>query len=601
MSEALGLSLGVANLVAAREGSTPVVRRSVLTVYERRASEVGLPEENPNAGEPGLVMRGFIERVGDRAPLVAADGTKYLGEALTVEALEVMARTVGYGTPVTVAVPAYWSEGQYAALRAEFFAQPTLAPNGVPPALISDATAALTALRAKPGFPTDGVVALCDFGAGGTSVTLTNAGANFQQVGQSVRYTDFSGDAIDQLILNHLRAAAADADTTRDVASTTRLGSLTRLLGECQRAKEHLSAATVATVQAGSGADLTLSRSEFEQLISQPLDRFVSAVEEILQRNGIPRSNLAAMAIVGGGASIPLVTTRLSGRLQVPVLTTPQPVYSAAIGAAVLGQLQSSAGARNRGESASGEPDRSGGHSHGRGDSSRGGRPGRRRPVGVVTRRRRGRAGPVHRSRTRNAITAGNQRDSATPTMSRYGAQAARLPWYKRTALVLSVAGAAAAVLLAVVLALTLGHTNNAPANEPAVPADVANRHRDRAEQQPHRDGDPTTATIVVHEHHTAARAHDDNPAPHHDDPAAHHDDDRAADHHSHHGPADHDIAGDHHRAADHHATTTEIPALTRPDFPYRLPISAEPQARATPERKVRAASLASKAAEMSL
>ncbi|HEY1440239.1 MAG TPA: molecular chaperone, partial [Mycobacterium sp.] len=116
MSESLGLSLGVANLVAAREGSTPVARKSVLTVYDQRASEVGLPEENPNATEPGLVMRGFVERVGDRAPLVAADGTKYLGEALTVEALEVMARTAGYGARVTVAVPAYWSEGQYAAL-----------------------------------------------------------------------------------------------------------------------------------------------------------------------------------------------------------------------------------------------------------------------------------------------------------------------------------------------------------------------------------------------------------------------------------------------------------------------------------------------------
>ena len=76
-------------------------------------------------------MRGFVERVGDRTPLVAADGTKYLGDALTVEALEAMARTVGYGTPVTIAVPAYWSEDQSAALREEFFAQPGLAPDGV--------------------------------------------------------------------------------------------------------------------------------------------------------------------------------------------------------------------------------------------------------------------------------------------------------------------------------------------------------------------------------------------------------------------------------------------------------------------------------------
>ena len=470
MSESLGLSLGVANLVAAREGSTPVVRKSVLTVYDQRASEVGLPEENSGSTEPGLVMRGFVERVGDRAPLVATDGTKYLGEALTVEALEVMARTVGYGTPVTVAVPAYWSEGQYAALRAEFFAQPTLAPNGVPPALISDATAALAALRAQSGFPTDGVVALCDFGAGGTSVTLTNAGANFQQVGPSVRYTDFSGDAIDQLILNHLRAAAPDADTTRDVASTTRLGTPTRLLGECQRAKEHLSAAATVTVQAGSGADVRLSRSEFEQLISGPLDRLVSTVEEILQRNGIPRSNLAAMAIVGGGASIPLVTTRMSGRLQVPVLTTPQPIYSAAIGAAVLGQLQSSAGAATAASPIVENPTELVGTSTDEmTQAARGARAGDDRPVAWSQDADAAEpvpyTGPEHTSDYGRESTGFDYADD-----QRDGAQAARLPWYKRTALVLSVVGAAAAVLVAAVLALTLGHTNKAPANEPAPP-----------------------------------------------------------------------------------------------------------------------------------
>ena len=90
MSESLGLSIGVANLVAARVGSAPVTRRSVLTFFDHRAAEVGLPEENPGLAEPGLVLRGFVERVGDRAPLVAADGTRYLGEALTVEALDAM-------------------------------------------------------------------------------------------------------------------------------------------------------------------------------------------------------------------------------------------------------------------------------------------------------------------------------------------------------------------------------------------------------------------------------------------------------------------------------------------------------------------------------
>ena len=234
MSESLGLSIGVANLVAARVGSAPVRRSSVLTLFEHRATEIGLPEDNPNLTEPGLVLRGFVERVGDRAPLVAADGTKYQGAALTVEAIEAMARTVAYGTPITIAVPAHWSEAQSTALREEFFAQPDLARDGAPPVLVSDAMAALAALRGQPGFPTDGVVALCDFGAGGTTVTLIDAGSNYRQIGPSVRYADFSGDAIDQLILDHL-LAGVDATTSDGLPNTTRAGSLARLLGDFGR------------------------------------------------------------------------------------------------------------------------------------------------------------------------------------------------------------------------------------------------------------------------------------------------------------------------------------------------------------------------------
>ena len=461
MTESLGLSIGVANLVAARVGSTAVSRKSVLTIFDHRAGEVGLPEENPNLNEPGLVMRGFVERVGDGSPLVAADGTKYLGEALTVEALEAMARTVGYGTPIAIAIPAYWSERQSAALRDEFFAQPALAPNGVPPLLISDATAALTALRTRPGFPTNGVVALCDFGAGGTSITLSNAGSNFQQVGSSVRYGEFSGDEIDQLIANHLRATGSGAEVT----GTVRMGSQARLLGECQRAKEELSGAseaTIASIPGSAGADIRLSRTEFEQLISGPLDRFVSTVEEILQRNGI-RANLAAVATVGGGASIPVLTTRLSERLQVPIFTTPQPVVSAAVGAAVLGQQQSSGGAPTAAAPVIETPTQ----------MASAAPPTQAVPTASAT------PAPLAWSEDADEgdepvlYTGGEHsgeyvREAAgfdDPADQRYAEEAARLPWYKRTALVLSVAGALIAILVAVVLALTLGHTNTNPVN----------------------------------------------------------------------------------------------------------------------------------------
>jgi actin-like ATPase involved in cell morphogenesis len=458
MTESLGLSIGVANLVAARAGSAAVSRKSVLTIFDHRAGEVGLPEENPNLNEPGLVMRGFVERVGDGSPLVAADGTKYLGEALTVEALEAMARTVGYGTPIAIAIPAYWSERQSAALRDEFFAQPALAPNGVPPLLISDATAALTALRTRPGFPTDGVVALCDFGAGGTSVTLSNAASNFQQVGTSVRYAGFSGDEIDQLIANHLQASGSGAD-----AGTGRMGSQARTLGESRRAKEELSGASEATIATGAGADIRLSRTEFEQLISGHLDRFLATVEDILQRNGI-REKLAAVATVGGGASIPVLSTRLSERLQVPIFTAPQPLASAALGAAVLSQQQSSAGAPTAAAPVIETPTQMA--------------PAAAPPTQAVP---TATAAPAPLAWSEDAdesdepvpYTGGEHSDEYArkaaefddPADQRYADEAGQLPWYKRTALVLTVAGALLAVLVAIVLALTLGHQNTNPVN----------------------------------------------------------------------------------------------------------------------------------------
>jgi hypothetical protein len=227
------------------------------------------------------------------------------------------------------------------------FAQPGLTPpGGAAPVTIPDAKAALAALHSQPGFPTDGIVTLCDFGASGTSVTLTDAASNFQQIGPTVRYGEFSGNGIDQLILRNLHAGDNVAEDT-DRASTKPIGSLSRRFDECRRAKEQLSTATVTVVPAempGFGQDVRLSRGEFEDMISEPLEQFVSAVEDILEHNGIPRANLAAAATVGGGACIPLITSRLSARLDVPIFTTPQPAFSAAIGAAELGRQRSSPG-----------------------------------------------------------------------------------------------------------------------------------------------------------------------------------------------------------------------------------------------------------------
>ncbi|MEH3139256.1 MAG: Hsp70 family protein [Mycobacterium kyogaense] len=355
MTEPLGLSIGMTNLVAARVGRPPETRRSILTVYPDRAPEVGIPT---NAAQPGLVLSGFVDRVGDPVPLVAADGSAHRAEVVLAEALAAMARLVDGGSPVAIAVPAHWGPGTLGALRGALRSRPILAPDGVPAALIPDASAALAALQAAPGLPDHGVVVLVDLGGSGTSVTLADAGANLDLVGQTVRYPDFSGDAVDQLLLDHVLSGIADANDA-DPAGTAAVGSLARLRDECRQAKERLSEQTATVVPAelpGVRSDIRVTRPELEQLIAEPLGGLLGVIDDALQRAAVPTANVAAIATVGGGAAIPAVTQRLSERLRAPVITTPESALNVAAGAALVANQSLDAQAATGLAPAAGEP-----------------------------------------------------------------------------------------------------------------------------------------------------------------------------------------------------------------------------------------------------
>ncbi|MDZ4266007.1 MAG: hypothetical protein U1D00_09990, partial [Mycobacterium sp.] len=161
MRSSLGVSLGAANLIAVADGR-PTVRRAVLTLSPNRLPQVGSPTT------PGVPVTGFVDRVGDPVSLVAADGSSHHADGLAataIEALTRVARPQRRPDVAAVAVPAHWPQSAVAALRARV---PHLT-------VVSDAVAALTALQANPGLPAHGVVALCDFGATGSSITLAEA------------------------------------------------------------------------------------------------------------------------------------------------------------------------------------------------------------------------------------------------------------------------------------------------------------------------------------------------------------------------------------------------------------------------------------------
>ena len=318
MSDPLGLSVGTTNLVAARVGNQPVTRRSVLTL--------------PQSGD---TISGFVERVGDRVPLVTPDGKSYLAEQLLVEALEAMVQ-VGGGpsSDVAIAIPAHWGPSTTWAFRSALGNSRTLSQTGEPVRLVSDAVAALTALQANPGITVNGVVALLDFGGSGTSITLADARSSFEPIGETLRYADFSGDLVDQALLSHvLDNLGGDAIPPEPRRSGRSKAARGVPAGQGAAVGGHRDPTGRRTP--GYRADIRLTREELQDLIRR---RWTASfgLDEMTQRSGQRPNGLAALAIVGGGASIPFVTQRLSEHTQLPVVTTPQPARNAAVGAALF-------------------------------------------------------------------------------------------------------------------------------------------------------------------------------------------------------------------------------------------------------------------------
>ncbi|MBJ7386775.1 MAG: molecular chaperone, partial [Mycolicibacterium sp.] len=90
MTDGLGLSIGATNLTAVAVGRAAVRRSAVLTLYPHRPPEVGVPSENPNLAERGLILTDFVDRVGDPVGLLAPDGSSHRADVLLADALRAM-------------------------------------------------------------------------------------------------------------------------------------------------------------------------------------------------------------------------------------------------------------------------------------------------------------------------------------------------------------------------------------------------------------------------------------------------------------------------------------------------------------------------------
>ncbi|ATL65825.1 Hsp70 family protein [Nocardia terpenica] len=220
------------------------------------------------------------------------------------------------GPPGSIAV-AYRDREQAVAIRAAIGRQRRDVQ------LIPESTAALTFLRHTGLLDRYRTVAIVDFGASGTTVTVADLADD--TVLRSERTSAISGTAVDELIYHHLLDCHFARRGTRPNRGM--------LINRSRAAKEHLSVAPAVTIDHVAGQPLKLTRADFEELVADLMREAAVFASAVFAR--APRQPEAVM-VIGGGANMPVVVSALDHLLDVPVSTVSEPEVATAKGAALV-------------------------------------------------------------------------------------------------------------------------------------------------------------------------------------------------------------------------------------------------------------------------
>jgi molecular chaperone DnaK len=156
---------------------------------------------------------------------------------------------------------------------------------------------------------------------------------------------DFDNLMVEKMIVPFLNKNFKFDNLENELKSATgkRNALYFRLLWLAEQAKISLSNRTSAEVELRDITDdsyqdidtsFEITRSEFESLIKEDIDKTIDMIKKILVRNSLKSSDIQFTLMVGGSTYIPYVRKRVEEILQVPINCDIDPTTAIAIGAA---------------------------------------------------------------------------------------------------------------------------------------------------------------------------------------------------------------------------------------------------------------------------
>lgn len=294
--------------------------------------------------EPERLIREFTRRLGDDMPLLVA-GHRLPAEQLLARIVAHVISTVsereGQPAGVVVTHPAAWGPHRTGLARA---ALTDLGLGRVE--LMAEPVAAALNLEATHPLEAGQVLVVYDLGGG----TFTSAVLRREQddsvtlLGEPAGIDNLGGADFDDAVFRHVLTSAHVAPA--DLSTEEGRLALTQLRRECVDAKEALSFDTdvaIPVLVPPARTAVRLTRSEFEDMIEQDLDRTLDTLEETVEGAGIRMAAVGAIALIGGSSRIPRIAQRLSEAFDRPLVIDADPSSSIALGAARAGLARSGA------------------------------------------------------------------------------------------------------------------------------------------------------------------------------------------------------------------------------------------------------------------
>jgi len=332
MARAVGIDLGTTNsVVSVLEGGEPTVianaegsRTTPSIVAFARNGEVLVGEvaKRQAVTNPDRTIRSVKREMGTSWS-IDIDGKKYTPQEISARVLMKLKRDAEayLGETITdavITVPAYFNDAQRQATKeaGEIAGFNVLR-------IVNEPTAAALAYGLDKGSK-EQTVLVFDLGGGTFDVSLLELGEGVVEVKATSGDNHLGGDDWDERIIEHLVKTFRGqhgVDLAKDKMA------MQRLREAAEKAKIELSAATTTSINlpyiTGGGEsgplhlDITLSRSEFQRMTQDLLDRCKGPFDQAIKDAGVKIADVDHVILVGGSTRMPAVSDlvkQLTGR-----------------------------------------------------------------------------------------------------------------------------------------------------------------------------------------------------------------------------------------------------------------------------------------------